>query len=84
MGKITKLGKNKFVSFLSVLVAAKEPLPLALAERVFPETRMEFLQALLNCMTSLFLVNEDGINFTHKLVEDQNSCKTLSWIPWRY
>ena len=72
MGKNHQISKNKFVSFLSAMVAAKEPLPLALAlaDRLFPETRMEFLQALLKCMTSLFLVNEDGINFTHKLVED--------------
>ena len=73
--KILSIDEDKFLSLLSVMVVAKQPLPLPFIEKLLcPEknsssARRMSLQ-LINCVSSLFIVKDECISIFHKSVRD--------------
>jgi hypothetical protein len=74
---ITNFSRETFVSLLSVLLVAREPLPIAFLETavldkfdVPPCNLNSILLKALNDISSLFIMNDDHISFIHKSVKD--------------
>ena len=73
--RILGTDQENFLSFLSVLAVAKQPLPLALIEGLLtPEKDSSIaqrkLRKLINCVSSLFVIRDDCVSFFHKSVRD--------------
>ncbi|XP_073238184.1 uncharacterized protein [Porites lutea] len=75
LSKELKITKDQFFSFLSVIAAAKEPLPIEFVSKLlFPGILLSSAQRKTNkavsCISSLLPVQDGCVHFFHKSVKD--------------
>ena len=73
--KILGIEEEKFLSLLSVIAVAKQPLPSAIIKRLLSSERDSLsaertLLKLLSCISSLLVIKDDCVPFFHKSVKD--------------
>ena len=80
--KELKITEEQFLSFLSVLAAAREPLPLGFVSKLLfsgglSSTFQRKVKKTIACLSSLLPIQDDCVHFFHKSVKDwltDNSC----------
>ena len=75
--ELKKLGidEERFLSLISVIAVAKQPLPLALIERLLSSGKDSLsagrtLRKLISCLSSLLVIKDECVLFFHKSVKD--------------
>ena len=73
--KELKITEEQFLSFLSVLAAAKEPLPLGFVSKLLfsgglSSTVQRKVKKAIACLSSLLPIHDDCVHFFHKSVKD--------------
>ncbi|CAB4026402.1 Hypothetical predicted protein, partial [Paramuricea clavata] len=73
--KILGIEEEKFLSLLSVLAVAKQPLPSSIIKRLLSSERDSLsaertLSKLISCISSLLFIKDDCVSFSHKSVKD--------------
>ncbi|CAB3984673.1 Hypothetical predicted protein, partial [Paramuricea clavata] len=69
------IDEKQFLKFLSAILVSKQPLPLALLERLLSSDRdlssaCRTLLKLINCLSSLLVIKDESVSFFHKSVKD--------------
>ena len=71
---ILGIDQEKFFSLLSVITVAKQPLPLALIERLLVVEKHvcagRMLHQSISCLSSLLVIRDGRVSFIHKSVKD--------------
>ena len=73
--KILGIEEETFLSLLSVIAVAKQPLPSAIIKRLLSSERDSLsaertLLKLISCISSLLVIKDDCVSFFHKSVKD--------------
>ena len=74
--KILGIGEDKFLSLVSVIAVAKQPLPLSFIEKLLCNEKKDSLSTrrmllqLISCVSSLLVVKDECISTFHKSVRD--------------
>ena len=73
--KELKITEEQFLSFLSALAAAREPLPLGFVSKLLvsgglSSTVQRKAKKTIACISSLLPIQDDCVNFFHKSVKD--------------
>jgi hypothetical protein len=69
------IDEKQFLKFLSAILVSKQPLPLALLERLLSSDKDlssagRTLLKLINCLSSLLVIKDESVSFFHKSVND--------------